>query len=673
MKTGILIEELKERMAGKKVQAALFYTFNFDARFFENYILTQFLSDVSFSNNEIQNAILWKKYQQELPPITVFCDFHAKGTTGPGLAYNVVPVDMPKIDSRGKPCFHPKLSYILLEDWSLIVIGGSNNITESAWCSNIECVNVFHFTPHANEKERYYPRNLKDKFRNQLRTVRKNILSAENTTKSEEIIESFFGSIKYTHDDKIHFFNSGEEIRNNDEKKEKLRSFDVFIERLKEEINNGQPFLKAEVISPYYSNSIAHFNKFSEIIGTEQITFSLPFENTDIIALDKNHYKKIKELYRWGRCIFDNGKAFRFNHSKIYRLLGNKKMITIIGSVNFTDAAFRGIADGGNYETAVTYIEDASKWVDQLEEVDDHSFKFTEAKEEEGFEDNRIAPFELEFELDWNKLTLTVTNSKPSKQKGRIILECLPDKFLDPKKKKTIVNLSPEMVSIFAENSLIKFKPSSIDSYFYYYPIQIGIELKPFSAKYNLNDIELLMLWQELDEVNDKESIGRMIDKFVERITDEFEEEKKDELDVTKSSINFIASHLSGLLKLKEKLFTELHRKTDQEIQKRRISYYLLTDNIDTLIGYRRLLDKMKNNGSINIGFYWVLIKVIESYFYKNKKLAKRLEPNERKALYTLVSEINNDIKLADKEMLQKGVERRKLSWLNKILLRDFN
>ncbi len=671
MKTRILIEELKDRMGGQKVRAALFYTFNFDARFFENYILTQFLQDVSFSNNEIQNAILWKKYQQELPPITVFCDFHAKGASGPSLSYKVVPIDMPRKGSAGKPCFHPKQSYVLLEDWSLIVIGGSNNITESAWCSNIECVNVFHFTPYANGKEAYYPRNLKDRFKDQCRIVRRNILSAEAITESEQQIERFFSSIKYTADENIHFFNSGEEIRSYQEKKEELRSFDVFIERLKQEINNGQPFLKAEVISPYYSSGITHFDKFSEVIGTNQITFSVPFANTDIVALDESLFATIKEKYSWGRCIFDNGKAFRFNHSKIYRILGNEKMITIIGSVNFTDAAFRGVANGGNYETAVAYIDDATKWTYQLEGVNNSSFTFTEAKEEEGFEDNRIDAFDLEFVLDWNKLILTVINSKPSKQKGRIIFDGLSDKHLSSNKKTTI-ELTPELVSIFADNSLIKFKPSGIDGFLYYYPTQIGIELKPFSAKYNLNDSELLELWQELDAVSDKESMGRLIDKFVDRITDEFDEEKGDELDAAKSSINFMASHLSGLLKLKEKLFTELQRKTEQEIQKRRITYYLLSDNIDTLIGYRRLIAKMKNNGSINIGFYWVLLKIIESYFYKNKTLAKRLESKDRKTLKILISTINKDIKLVDKEMLKLGVERRKLQWLNKILLHDF-
>mgnify|MGYP001045115684 FL=1 len=672
MKTGILIEELKERMAGKKVKAALFYSFNFDARFFENYILTQFLPDVSFSNNEIQNAILWKKYQNELPPITVFCDFHAKGTTGPGLAYNVIPIDMPINDSGRKPCFHPKQSYVLLEDSSLIVIGGSNNITQSGWCYNIEGVNVFHFNPEANENIRYFPRELKDRFRDLCRNVRRNVLTQENSTEPEKIINQFFKKQKYTDKVEVLFFNSGEEIRTYQEKKEGLRSFDVFIDRIKQKYNNGEPFVKAEVISPYYSTGLNHFNTLSGVLGTDQIKFSVPFENTDYVALDERNYRDIKERYGWGRCSFDNGKAFRFNHSKVYRLLGNQTMVSIVGSVNCTDAAFRGVADGGNYETAIAYIDDAAKWVNQLEKVDDGSFTFTKAKEEEGYEDNRIDAFALEFTLDWNKLTLTVKNHKPANQKGKIILDGLSNKKLNDTKTITSIDLTPELVSIFADNSLIKFKPTGIDGYLYYYPTQVGIELKPFSSKYNLNDVELLELWQELDQANDKESMGRLIDSFVDRITDEFEEDKDDELNTSKSSINFMASHLSGLLKLKGKLFKEQHTKTGKEIQERRVTYYLLSDNIDTLIGYKRLIGKMKKNGSINIGFYWLLLKIIETYFYKNKAALKVLDPNELKTLKKLTLLVTKQIKTADKEMLEQGVERKKLEWLNKTLLYDF-
>jgi HKD family nuclease len=671
MKTGILIEELKERMAGKKVLAAVFYSFNFDARFFENYILTQFLPDVSFSDNEIQNAILWKKYQHELPPITVFCDFHAKGTTGPSLAYEVVTVDMPFNDEGRKPCFHPKQSFVLLEDWSLIVIGGSNNLTQSAWCSNIECVNVFHFTPHAELQTRYYPREFKDRFKSFSKNVRNEILEENNITEAEGRVKQFFGSIKYTDDENMHFFNSGEEIRNSQEIKNKQRSFDVFIERLKQDFNDGESFIKAEVISPYYSSGITHFNKLSEVLGVNQIMFSVPFENTDYVALKKSNYSKIKEAYAWGRCKFDDGKAFRFNHSKIYRLLGKDNMISIVGSVNCTDAAFRGVEHGGNYETAVAYIDDAANWEDQLEAADDSSFTFTEPKEEEGYEDNRIDAFELEFTIDWIGPKLKVQNKYPSKQKGKIVFDGLDNKMLSDKKT-TEIDLTPELVAVLADNSLIKFKPSGIDGFMYYYPAQLGLELKPFSAKYNLNDAELLALWQELDEANDKESMGRLVEKFVNRITDEFDEEKEGELDADKSSINFMASHLSGLLKLKEKLFSNKGSEIEREIQKRRVSYYLLSDNIDTLIGYQRLIDKMRNNGSINIGFYWVLLKIIEAYFYTNKTAKKLLVSAEKRTLEGLALSLAKQIKVVDKKMLEQGVSKKKLDWLNKILLHDF-
>jgi HKD family nuclease len=667
MKTGIIIEELKERMAGRKVIAALFYSFNFDARFFENYILTQFLPDVSFSNNEIQNAILWKKYQNELPPITVFCDFHAKGTTGPSLAYNVVPIDMPTNSSGRKPCFHTKQSYILLEDRSLIVIGGSNNITQSAWCSNIECVNVFHFRPTTLSEPHFYPQQFKWRFQNFTRLIRSDFRDKKET-EAEIEIESFFRKSGYTDEIDTRFFNSSENIL--DPKDNRL--FERFILNLKNEYNDGQDFEKVEIISPYYSSGIKHFHDLSTVLGTKNICFSVPFENTDYVAMDESNFRNIDEHYRWGRCSFDNGKAFRFNHSKIYKFLGSNKMITIVGSVNCTDAAFTGVADGGNYETAIAYVDDSSKWEDQLEDVDDSSFTFTEAKEEEGYEDNRIDAFNFEFTLNWNELTLTIKNNKPNEQKGRIVLDGFSDKYLSDTKTITTVILTPELVTIFADNSLIKFKPSGIDGYLYYYPTQIGIELKPFSSKYNLNDAELLELWQELDESSDKASIGRLIDRFVDRITDEFEEENDDELNASKSSINFMASHLSGLLKLKEKLFTEFPRKTDQEIQKRRISYYLLSDNIDTLIGYQRLIGKMKENGGINIGFYWVILKIIESYFYKNKEVSKRLDSTEIKTLKKLALIVSNQIKVVDKEMLEQGVERRKLEWLNKTLLHDF-
>jgi hypothetical protein len=176
--------------------------------------------------------------------------------SGPGLGYDVVSIDIPTNKSGVKSCFHPKQSYILLEDWSLIVIGGSNNLTQSAWCSNIECVNVFQFTPYLKENERFFPRTLKDRYKDFCRNIRKDILEIEDRTKAEEIIDGFFSSIKYTKEEDVLFFNSGEEIRNHQEKKDDLRLFDVFIERLKQKYNEktNLNFLAGDAYHQYFEH-----------------------------------------------------------------------------------------------------------------------------------------------------------------------------------------------------------------------------------------------------------------------------------------------------------------------------------------------------------------------------------------------------------------------------------
>ncbi len=94
MEQYVIIEKLKDLIKQRRVVAALFYTFNFDPKFFENYILTLFLPDVNFSDIEIQNTIFWRKYAAELPPVTVYCDFHAKSTDAPSLGYTVKSIDI---------------------------------------------------------------------------------------------------------------------------------------------------------------------------------------------------------------------------------------------------------------------------------------------------------------------------------------------------------------------------------------------------------------------------------------------------------------------------------------------------------------------------------------------------------------------------------------------------
>jgi hypothetical protein len=141
MEQYVIIEKLKEVIGDRIVEAAVFYTFNFDARFFENYLLTSFLPRVPFSDSEIQNTILWRKYVNKLPPVTVYCDFHAKSPHAPALNYQVRTIDMPSKEGH-KACFHPKVSFVLLSDGTLITITGSNNLTVGGWCTNKEIVAI---------------------------------------------------------------------------------------------------------------------------------------------------------------------------------------------------------------------------------------------------------------------------------------------------------------------------------------------------------------------------------------------------------------------------------------------------------------------------------------------------------------------------------------------------
>jgi len=132
MEQHVLIDQLKEKIQDTRVKAALFHTFEFDAEFFEHYLLPVFLPEIPFSDNKIHNAILWRQYQQHLPPITVYCDFYGKSEkSAPTLPYRVHAI-------ARKPAFHPKTSFILTEDNRLVVFTGSNNLTESGWCKNLE-------------------------------------------------------------------------------------------------------------------------------------------------------------------------------------------------------------------------------------------------------------------------------------------------------------------------------------------------------------------------------------------------------------------------------------------------------------------------------------------------------------------------------------------------------
>jgi len=288
MKSVVLKEHLKEVIGEEKVKAALFYTFNFDTVFFENYLLPLFLPNAIFTDNQIANSILWRQYQKELPPITVYCDFHAKSNTAPQLDYIIRPIDIKKTDKR-KPCFHPKLSLILLSDGRLIIINGSNNLTDDGWCKNIEAVSLFTI----KNGEDSFPREFKDSLWDFMDKVIHLYREDAEYTDAENELDSFFRKRVYM---KKQFNNRFYNSLEND--------FWQILTEIKDE--NGDTALEEiEILSPYFSSGINLLNKLKQLAEITNIKCLIPYQGINEVAIDKNLFDKFtNEGIRWCRPSF---------------------------------------------------------------------------------------------------------------------------------------------------------------------------------------------------------------------------------------------------------------------------------------------------------------------------------------------------------------------------------
>ena len=652
----ILGEKLKEEINGRRIKAALFHSFNFDPDFFENYLLPLFLPDIPFGDNKIQNTILWKKYQNELPPVTVYCDFHAKAQKGIHLDYTVRTVDIKKVNGV-KACFHPKHSSILLDDGTLLLFIGSNNLTEAGWCINLEGLNFFKL-----KSGEYFPKE----FKNQIRNFNQEIPSQNYNEHSpaDDLIESFFKKRGYTDEVDFKLLNSKDFREENN-----ISFFGSFLINLCLEGNDGIPFKKIEIVSPYYSSGISMFETLIQTTNCSDISCSIPFENSDLVALDKTLFDNANELGINWKAIkgMNETKGHRFNHSKIYQFLGDKKVFILVGSINFTNMAWKGISQGGNYESAILYTLPAKEFESILIDYPTDNLSFSGEKPEENLIDSREDAFDLSFVIDWVSKEIEIVNNKIGEQKGEIIIDNLSNILINKSKK---VLLNEEQLCYFSNTPLIKVKPQGENYFFYYYPIHKNINAKPLPSNINLNDTELLQLWMDLEGAKDKVSTLRIIDGFIERVMDESGDLNAGELDKTSSTLNLMATHLSGLIHLNKKLFTNESLKKPI-LKKKMIEYYLFGDNVDTLIGYRKLISKMRKEERLNNGFYWLLLNIIDKTFYQ-KYLTFELFEDKNQELTTLMhQELRRQIKTIAKEIENDRASASHLKWAEQMLLED--
>ncbi|WP_294317582.1 phospholipase D-like domain-containing protein [uncultured Chryseobacterium sp.] len=598
----ILKEKIGELIGAKKVIAAIFYTFNFDPKFFENYIMPLLISSTgkNFNDEEIHNKILWRQLAKEnqIPPISVYCDYYAKDqTNAPSLGYDINCLKVPS--PKGKIAnFHPKQTMILLEDngvQKLLFITGSGNMTASGWCDNFECFSYKEISRSKLQPNRSSTNSVQDYINstNKLGHIPK-LLESEN------LINNF---LRYVDID-FQFFN------NYSNKFEDFLQKNIFEKETIEEV---------EIVSPYFSpdNSLLEWLKSKNI---KKIKCLIPSLRNNEVQLEKKHFVDLEKAgLDW--CHWNDSSLnteVRNQHSKIYKFYSAENSYTIVGSVNFTNPAWAIFSDknnSSNIESAVLYCEknNGIKLLKRPNSLNIDELIFISGKVDlenpiSANSFNRNAP-DIDFTIDWKNRELCIKAN--IKNQNCNFFELFKGQQI--KNGKSKVSIDTLDCKKLAKNSLIQVVSieNSKSVVYSYYANQDYINTKPLG--FNLDAYTILRYWQFFDDEFSKESITRSI---AEKITDE-----SGVIDIskveTKLLLNEMATHFNGLIRMEKYLFPSKNlNQTEQREQFKNIQYYLLTENIDTLSFYLNDIANQFKEDKIQKSFYWMILKIVDQMMY---------------------------------------------------------
>lgn len=614
-----LKDKIADHIAGYHVQAILVYSFNFDPQFFENYVMPIFIDQAEFTDVAIYNKILWRRYLKEerIPDITVYCDFYAKDSSqAPALGYEVNCIQVPA--QVGKICnFHPKNLFLLLskkgeepipKNQKLIVLTGSGNITPSGWCDNFEVFAIDEIIP---DKNRPNP-----KTKNQLQTMISSMNRyslKQDLSEAERKIDHF---LKYVNtpfhgDDKdlsrVFYYSSN-------------NSFSNFLQKN----INSENIKKIEIISPYFSPNTNLLQILQKKYHDADIHILVPRLRSDEVSISEASFREIRQMnVSWCNWFDqDKAKAVRNQHAKIYRLHGQQKVYTIVGSVNFTVPAWEGLEIGhtgaidakkniGNVESAIMYIENPTSidtLLRPLEEIELGNLKFQPVQDIEANDGNagdRNAP-NITFLLNWKDGVL-LYEIKDKCRGRKIVFEDILDQkeLINAKQKHRLNRIDLQLLST---NSMIRIKVSQNEGCqsYAYYPIQLHIENKPLDLK--MSALQILDFWNFLGD-RDKQFI--MSDQFSQLVTDNSGIINEAKSTYT-SVLNHIATYFNALIKLEEYLFNQVK---DRQLFIQEINYYLLSENIDTVMHCLSALERQVKEGEFKT-LYWMFMQIAAHNLY---------------------------------------------------------
>lgn len=401
----LLSTHFAQRMAGRRLLAAVFTTFELDPVFFEQEVLPLFV-DASLSHAPAMRLIQLEDLLREVPHgVAVYYDPNNL-VPGEGSAK----LDVARVPVRvSTGVFHCKNVLALVEQreadehgeraQTLLVACMSANLTRSGWWENVEVAHVV---------------ELRAGGRSRLRTP---LLALIKTLRRAK------------HHDHQALDAIAQFVRKTDEHPQRSRQGrlrthlwvgpESIVEFLRGVTGGGLRGMHLEVISPFFSSTAegdcAPLRALLDAVQPRSCRVFLPKNAEGAARIKAAMYKQVRQLdgVEWGTlpaAITQRGTSKsagqRYVHAKVYRFysLSPKREVLLIGSPNLTQPAHQ---HGGNVETAfLVEVETTRRPSSWLEPETRPTTSFAEA-EDDG-ERASTGGTLLELRFDWRSKTAAV-------------------------------------------------------------------------------------------------------------------------------------------------------------------------------------------------------------------------------------------------------------------------
>ncbi len=402
----VLSEGLSERVAGRRVVAAVFTTFTFDPGFFELEVLPV-LFDRSFSRIDAVRRVQLETALRETD-VAVYYD-------RTGLVADAQPatLDFRRIDVRRRTgCFHPKVALLLTEkdvpgegdevltERSLVVAALSANLTRAGWWENVEA-------GHVEEISDADARGVawRDDLLRLLRMLR-DVAPEEDEPKALRDVHAFLRREARR--------DSPTRIGARGQLHTRLFLGQKHLSKFLRELRLRRFEYHLEVVSPYLDgDGVATLKALIDDLALDEVRVMLPVDTDGMPTVTEDQYAAVAEVATWARLPEEWTRSGskgaqdkvppRRVHAKWFRLWRKGAgEVVVVGSANLTSAAC-GTSRGGNIEVSwvldTTDAGHGARWV--LEPIDREPGRFAGVAGEEREDAERVGA-ELSVRYDWS-------------------------------------------------------------------------------------------------------------------------------------------------------------------------------------------------------------------------------------------------------------------------------